>query len=415
MNQTPKQNEFSLARTFASLRHPNFRLWFSGQLVSLFGTWMQTTALGFYAYEITGSKSFLGWIAVAAGLPTLFVMFLGGMTADHVPRRSLLVATQTALMTLAFVLAALTYLRVTNPYLLVVIAALNGVVNSFDAPARQSFLLEMVDRESLTNAIALNSTMFNIATAVGPAVGGGAYALFGPAGCFFVNGLSFVAVIIALLFMKLPKAVPVASLFPAAPLRNIAAGFQYILSERRIGAIILAAMVVSFFGFSVYALFPAWAVEMLHGDETTNGFLQSARGLGSMLAAFFIATRGDIRDRWRWMLTGMFVFPAALLVFSFVGWPLLSYLLVFVIGLGMMVVFNLANAMIQIQVKDEFRGRVMSVYSLTFFAFAPFGSLLLGAIADVKTIGAHWVVCGAAALLLVFAAAALLFLRKARS
>ncbi len=415
MQQPPRNFTFAGSRTFASLRHPNFRLWFIGQMISLFGSWMQITALGFYSYEITGSKSFLGWIAVAAGLPTLLFMFVGGMAADHIPRRRLLVITQSSLMVLAFILAGLTFFRVADPYLLLAIAACNGVANSFDAPTRQSFLLEMVDRGSLTNAIALNSTMFNVATAVGPALGGGVYALLGPAGCFFINGASFLAVIISLLLMRLPKTVSVASLLPATPLKNILSGFKYIVSERRIGAIILAAMMVSFFGFSVYALFPAWAVEMLHGNETTNGFLQSARGLGALAAAIFIASRGNIRHRWKWMLAGMFVFPAALMAFSFVTLPLLSYAFVFVTGLGMMVVFNLANAMIQLRVKDEFRGRVMSVYSLTFFAFGPFGSLLLGAVADAEGVGAQPVVFGAASLLLVFAAATFFLLRKLRS
>jgi MFS family permease len=414
MNQTPKKNGFSLARTFASLTFPNFRLWFGGQLVSLFGTWMQTTALGFYAYQITGSKGFLGGVALAAGLPTLVFMFLGGITADRFPRRRLLVITQTALMFLAFILAGLTFFHVTNPYFLIVIAVLNGIANSFDAPARQAFLLEMVDRHSLTNAIALNSTMFNIATAVGPALGGGAYALFGPAACFLVNGVSFLAVIIALLAMKLP-ARAARSVSPPAPLKSLLDGFRYTFSEKRISAIIVAAMMVSFFGFSVFALFPAWAVEMLHGNEATNGFLQSARGLGALLAAFLIASRGNFRDRWKWMLAGMLVFPAALMAFSLISLTAVSLAFAALSGFSMMAVFNLANAMLQLRVKDEYRGRVMSIYSLTFFGLAPIGSLIMGAIADVRGIGAQPVIFGSAAILLVFALATLLFMKKIRS
>jgi MFS family permease len=185
-------------RTFAALKHSNYRLWFQGQLVSLFGTWMQTTAQGFLVFELTHSPEYLGYVGFAAGIPTWLFTLYGGVIADRVPRRTLLTVTQTSMMVLAFILAGLVFSHLVQPWHILALAFLLGVANSFDAPARQAFVGEMVAREDLTNAIALNATMFHMATAVGPAVAGFTYALFGPGWCFTLNGLSFIAVIAAL-------------------------------------------------------------------------------------------------------------------------------------------------------------------------------------------------------------------------
>ena len=184
--------------TFRALRHYNYRLFFFGQLISLIGTWMQTTAQGFLIYELTRSPAYLGYVGFAAGIPTWLFMAYGGVFADRASRRRVLIATQSAMMVLAFALAALTFLRLIAPWHIIVLAFLLGVANAFDAPARQTIVLELVDREDLTNAIALNATMFNLATAFGPTVGAITYALIGPGWCFAVNGLSFIAVIIGL-------------------------------------------------------------------------------------------------------------------------------------------------------------------------------------------------------------------------
>jgi MFS family permease len=170
-------------RTFAALRYPNYRLWFQGQIVSLFGTWMQTTAQGFLVFELTHSPAYLGYVGFAAGVPAWLLTLYGGVIADRVPRRTLMTITQTAMMSFAFILAALTFLHIVQPWHILVLSFLLGTANSFDAPARQAFVGEMVDREDLTNAIALNATMFHTATAIGPAVAGATYALFGPAWC----------------------------------------------------------------------------------------------------------------------------------------------------------------------------------------------------------------------------------------
>ena len=221
--------------TFAALAYPNYRLWFFGQMVSLFGTWMQITALGYLVYEITRSPAYLGYTGFASGLASWIFTLWGGVVADRVPRRRLLVVTQVLSMLLAFLLSALVFAGVVAPWQIILLAFLLGVVNAFDAPARQAFVLEMVDRSVLTNAIALNSTMFNIAISAGPAAGGVVYALLGPAWCFAINGVSFVAVIAALLAMRLP---PPPRLPRAGPRRSLMSGkasgpWQAILSSSR--------------------------------------------------------------------------------------------------------------------------------------------------------------------------------------
>jgi MFS family permease len=406
---SPRNRYDDISRTNDFLA--NFRFWFVGQLISLFGTWMQTTALGFYAFELTLSKAFLGTVVFATGLPTLIFMFVGGMTAEHLPRRRLIMITQTSMMVLAGLLSLFTFLKVTTPPLLVVFALLNGVVNSFDAPARQSFLLEMVDRKSLSNAIALNSGIFTTATAVGPAFGGILYAFFGPAWCFLINAISFGAVILSLGLMKLNPARRERP--PLKPLSSILDGFRYIRREPLIRSLILLAAAVSVFGFSIFTLFPAWAVNVLHGDSVTNGFLQSARGCGSLVAALLIAAIGRVSYRGKLITGGTFLFPAALIIFAFITNQPLSFVIVFIAGLGMMFVFNLANAVIQDRVKDEYRGRVMSVYSLTFFGLMPLGALALGALAD--AVGSQAVVIGSSLMLIGIAVAVLMLMDHIRS
>ena len=286
----PRERTSAPRGTFAALSYPNYRLWFFGQMVSLFGTWMQNTALGYLVYELTRSPAYLGYTGFASGLASWLFTLWGGVIADRVPRRSLLVVTQTLAMLLAFVLSALAFAGVVAPWQIILFAFLLGVVNAFDAPARQAFVLEMVDRSVLTNAIALNSTMFNIAIAVGPAAGGIVYALFGPAWCFAINGASFVAVIAALLAMRLPPLQARAG--GASALADLREGFRTVAGNRVILALIALIGVMSLFGLSFATLIPAWAVKILGGDARTNGLLQSARGLGALAAALWIATFG---------------------------------------------------------------------------------------------------------------------------
>src|SRR5581483_2069746 len=363
-----------------ALGYYNYRLWFAGQLVSLVGTWMETTAQGFLIYQLTNSPAYLGIVGFASGVPSLLFMLFGGVVADRIPRRTLLVITQTTLMCFSFIVAALTFTGLVQPWHIVILALGVGTANAFDAPARQSFVLEMVEREHLGNAIALNSTMFQMATVVGPAVAGVTYAVVGPAWCFTLNGLSFIAVIVALLLMKI-KPQPVKMRVNSA-VEQLKEGLGYVYHHELIRTLILIAVVVSLFGLSFVTLLPAWAVGILGGDAATNGLLQSARGLGALAAAVMIVSLGNFRAKGKLLTIGSFVFPLALIVFAFVRSIPLSLAVLVVVGWGFMVLFNMLNTLLQGIISDELRGRVMSIYTLSFFGGMPIGSLWAGAVAE---------------------------------
>lgn len=390
---------FSLERTFAALRYPNFRLWFMGQLASLVGTWMQTTAQGFLVFELTHSATYLGYVGFAAGIPTWIFMLYAGVIADRVSRRNMLVITQTTMMILAFILAGLTFAGLVQPWHIILLAFLLGVANAFDAPARQAFVLEMVEREDLANAIALNSTMFQSATVVGPAVAGLTYALFGPAWCFTINGISFLAVIAALVMMDL-KPTPRRARVTSA-LHDLKEGLVYTVTHPVIRTLMIIVAVASLFGMAFATLLPDWAVVVLGGDATTNGLLQSARGLGALIAALLIASLGRFRSKGKVLTVGAFVFPLSLFLFAAISSTLWSLVALIAVGWGFMTLFNMANTLIQTQVSDHLRGRVMAVYSFTFFGLLPLGALWTGAAAD--AIGAPMTVVAGAAVSLACA------------
>ncbi len=370
---------FNLKDTFASLKYPNYRIWFVGQLISLVGTWTQSAAQGYLVFELTQSPAYLGYVGFAAGLPSWFFTLYAGVIADRVSRRTMLVVTQSVMMVLAFILAALAFTGVVQPWHIILLAFCLGIANAFDAPARQAFVVEMVDRESLTNAIALNSAMFTSATVVGPAVGGLAYAWFGPGWCFTVNGVTFVAVILALALMKLkPNPTPARK---AMVLQELRTGLSYVASNATIRMLILNMGAITLFGFGMVTLIPAWAVNILEGDATTNGWLLSARGLGSLAGALMIAALGSRNARGKLWTWGSFVLPVLMLVFAGIRWLPLSLLTMMGIGWAFMALINTTNALVQTLVPDELRGRVMGFYMLVFFGSYPLGSLLSGTVA----------------------------------
>jgi MFS family permease len=398
------RRQISLKQAFSSLRHPNYRLWFQGQLVSLFGTWMQSTAQGFLVYELTLSPAYLGYVGFAAGLPSWLFMPLGGVVADRFRRRNLLIITQTSMMVLAFVLATLAFLNIVRPWEIILLAGLLGVANAFDAPARHAFVPDMVGRDDLTNAIALNSTIFNMATTIGPAVAGITYALVGPAWCFMINGFSFLAVIRSLWRMRLP---PVEKeVKRSSALQELREGIGYVFTHPVIRTIITLVIVTSLFGISFAVLLPAWSVKVLGGDATTNGWLQSARGVGALIGALTIASLGRFEFKGRLLTFGSFAFPILVFAFSFVRHLPLSLVVLVGTGIGNIFIFNLANSLVQTLVKDELRGRVMGIYSLTFFGFLPIGALFVGTMAE--RFGEHAaVVINSGIMLLLCAAIAL--------
>ena len=377
----PTRLRLGPSQTFAALKHHNFRLWFIGQLVSLVGTWMQVTAQGFLIFQLTHSPAYLGYVGFAAGSPSILFSLFGGVVADRMPRRTLLVITQTVMMVLAFIQAGLTSFQIIQPWHIVALAFLNGIATAFDAPSRQAFVLEMVAREDLANAIALNSMMFNLATVAGPAAAGLAYALIGAAGCFTLNGLSYIAVIAALLMMRLGQ--------PALPnrvvgsaLADVKEGVRYVAGHPIILTAIGLLGITSMFAQSVITLMPDWAVVILGGDATTNGLLQSARGLGALAAALMIASRGQSIPKGRLLTVGSLAFPVVMLVFAATRW--LPFSLAALVGMswGHMLLINMANMVVQANTPDELRGRVMSIYVLVFFGTAPLGALLTGGLGE---------------------------------
>ncbi len=373
------KKKFNLAQTFTALRHPNFRLWFIGQVVSLVGTWMQATAQGYLIYELTQSAAYLGIVSFANGLPTLLFTLFGGVIADRLPKRRLIIITQGSMMVLALVLGFLTFTHLVQPWHVVILAFLLGIANAFDAPARQAFIVEMVDREDLTNAIALNSTIFNLGTVIGPAIGGLVYAWLGAGWCFTINGISFIAVILALAFMSIAaKNLPAPT---GSSLVRLKEGLRFVFAEPRIRLILIYTGVLSIFAFSLMTLMPAWAVKILGGDVRTNGLLLSARGAGSLVGALMIAYLGSSHVRNKVWLSGWYIMPFALVAFALVRWVPGSLALLAILGWSMMSVLNNSNAMIQSYVPDELRGRVMSVYAMVFMGGVPLGSLLTGGMA----------------------------------
>ncbi|HEX2984428.1 MAG TPA: MFS transporter, partial [Ignavibacteriales bacterium] len=310
--------KINFKQTFTALRHRNYRLWFIGQITSLFGSWMQRTAETFLIFELTRSPVYLGYVGFANGLPSWLFMLYGGVVADRIPRRTILIVTQTVMMILAFILAFLTLTGAVTPWSVIVLAFGLGVANAFDAPARQAFVLELIDREDLINAIALNATMFNGATAVGPAIAGFTYAAFGPAWCFMINGISFIGVIAALFMMKLKPMEK--NLSRKSPLAELKEGFAYLKDKRLIQLLMAFTMITATFGLSLVTLMPAWAVKVLHGGASTNGLLQSARGAGALVSALFLATISRKKIKGKLITTGSFAFGIFMFIFSWVSW-----------------------------------------------------------------------------------------------
>jgi len=366
---------------------------------------MQRTAQGFLIFELTKSPVYLGYVGFAYGIPSWLFMLYGGVVADRIPRRKILLGTQISMMILAFILAGLTFTGAVQPWQIIILAFLLGCANAFDAPARQAFVTDLVERKDLTNAIALNSSMINMATVLGPAIAGLTYAAFGPAWCFTINSLSFIAVILALSLMKLTPFQSVSRQVSIST--EVKQGFAYVASNPIIRTIILNLGILSLAGLGFVTLMPVWAVDVLGGDATTNGFLHTARGLGALSGVLLIAAIGQTYSKGKLFTIGTFVMPVFLIILSLTRILPASFLALFGVGWGFMVIINLSNTMVQINVADELRGRVMGIFTLTFFGLLPIGSLINGAIAD--QIGAPLTVQINALILL--AAAFLLFLR----
>lgn len=377
-----------------ALRHRNFQLFFSGQLISLIGTWMQTVAQSWLVYRLTGSGLELGGVGFASQIPVFLVAPLGGIVADRTNRRHVVIATQVASMLLAFILAALTLFHRVQVWHVFVLAALLGVVNAFDIPGRQSFLVDMVGKDDLMNAIALNSSMFNGARVVGPAVAGILVARLGEGWCFFANGVSYIAVIIGLLMMNVHAPARVSA--KTSPWEHIIEGFQFVNRTAPIRALLMLLGVVSVTGMPYVVLMPIFADKILHrgGQEFASligshdlgavrlGILMGATGVGALLGALTLAIRSGVKGLGTWVTVCCAGFGVSLMLFAVSKSFWLSVFLLLPVGYFIMLQMASSNTLIQVMVPDALRGRVMALYSMMFMGMAPVGALLGGALSD---------------------------------
>ncbi len=387
-SEPPASRGSRLALAVRALRHRNFQLFFAGQLISLIGTWMQTVAQSWLVYRLTGSTLLLGTVGFASQFPVFIMAPIGGIVADRHNRQRVVIGTQTASMVLAAILALLTITARVQVWEIMVIACGLGVVNAFDIPARQAFLIDMVGREDLLNAIALNSSMFNGARIIGPAVAGILVASIGEGWCFFANAVSYIAVIVGLLLMRIEHPANLANL--GSPLENLLEGFAFARHTAPIRAILLLLGLVSFVGMPYAVLMPVFADQILHGGARGLGILMGATGVGALLGAASLAARVGVKGLGKQIAFCAGGFGASLIMFSSSRIFWLSTALLLPVGFSMMLQMASSNTLIQAMTPDHLRGRIMSVYSMMFMGLAPFGALFAGALAH--HLGAPWTV-----------------------
>jgi len=373
-------------------------------MISLIGTWMQIVAESWLVYRLTGSPLLLGAAGFAGQFPVFLVAPLGGIVADRFNRQKVVIGTQVSSMILAFIFATLTLTGVVRVWHIFVLAALLGMVNALDIPARQSFLVDMVGKEDLMNAIALNSSMFNGARIVGPAIAGILVARIGEGWCFFANAVSYIAVICGLLMMRVERPGRLASSGPA--LGHLIEGFRFVRDTAPIRVLLLLLGLVSLVAMPYTVLMPVFADRILHGGARGLGILMGATGVGALLGALTLATRAGVRGLGRWVAFSCGGFGFGLLLFSFSRNFWLSAVLLLPVGYCMMLGMSSSNTLIQAMVPDDLRGRVMALYTMMFMGMAPFGSLLGGALAHrlgaPLTVSIGAVACMVAAVLFFF-------------
>jgi MFS family permease len=364
---------------FRSLKHRNFQLFLSGQIVSLVGTWMQTVAEAWLIYRLTGSSVLLGVLGLVSQIPIFILSPLAGIVVDRWPRRPVIIATQVSSLVLAFTLAALTLTGQIRVWEIICLATLLGTVNAFDVPARQSFLIEMVGREDLLNAIALNSSMFNGARVAGPAIAGLLVAWIGEGWCFFVNGVSYFAVIAGLLMMRVGKSRAVHD--GVSPIEKLREGLRFARHTKPIRAILLLVALVSFMALPFNVLMPIFADRILGGGPSAYGTLMGAVGLGAMFGALLLAMRQQLRGLGIVLSYAAGGLGISLMIFSASRWYWVSLASLTLAGFAMMTAFTASNTLIQAMVPEQLRGRLMSLYAMMFLGMAPLGSLVAGAMA----------------------------------
>lgn len=364
-----------------ALRSRNYQLFFAGQGVSLIGSWMTQLATVWLVYHLTNSALMLGVVGFTSQIPNFLLTPFGGVFADRFPRRKILLVTQILAMAQSLSLAALALSGVIQIWHILVLSFLQGIISAVDAPARQVFVTELVDRkQDLANAIAINSIMFNGARLVGPAIGGLLIARVGEAYCFLIDGLSYIAVIMALLAMRFqPKKIPVMN---GNPLQEITAGFKYAFGCPPIRAILSLSALVSLMGMQYTVLVPVFADKILQGNAQTLGFLMAGSGVGAVCGGLYLVTRKTVIGLGKLIILGPALLGMGLITFSLSRFLPLSLLAMLLVGLGTIFQIAAGNTVLQTIVEDDKRGRVMSLYTMSFLGVVPFGNLLGGSLAD---------------------------------
>jgi MFS family permease len=371
------------SHAWRALRHRNFRLFFGGQTISLVGTWMTRIATAWLVYRLTGSSLLLGTVSFAGQIPTFLLAPIAGVLVDRSDRRRVLVWTQTLAMVQSLLLAWLTLSHRINITEVLVLSCFQGLINAFDMPGRQSFMVQMVeDRNDLSNAIAINSSMVNVARLVGPSLAGMVIAVSSEGWCFLVDGISYIAVIVSLLMMHVSAlALRRATTTMFEQMRE---GWSYVSTFTPVRTILLLFALVSLMGMPYMVLMPVFAARVLHGGAHTLGFLMGAAGAGALVSAFSLVLRRSVRGLTKMIPIAAIVFGVGLFLFGLSHWLWLSLILMLLVGFGMLQGMTASNTIIQTLSPEDKRGRVMSYYTAAFMGMAPFGSLLAGSLA-------HWI------------------------
>ena len=365
---------------FRTLQYRNYRLFFIGQFISLIGTWMQQIAVSWLVYQMTHSAFLLGLVGFVSQIPTFVISPFAGVWSDRFNRYRMLIMTQTLSMIQAIALAILVLSGVISVWQIILLSLFIGCVNAIDMPTRQSFVIHMIDdRKDLSNAIALNSAMFNASRLLGPFIAGVLIAIVGEGICFLINGLSYIAVILALLAMNVSNMK--IGIKESSVIEELKDGFAYVFSDPKIKSILMLVALTSIMGVPFIVLMPAFAKDILQGGPHTLGFLMSALGGGALMGAFYLAARTDVKGLRKIINLAALLFGIGLVGLSLSNYLWLSLLMTFIAGFGMMVQVASSNTWLQTNVDDDKRGRMMSFYVVSFAGMAPFGSLLAGSMA----------------------------------
>jgi MFS family permease len=374
------------AHAWRALRHRNFRLFFTGQSISLIGTWMTRVATSWLVYRLTGSALLLGTVSFAGQIPTFLLAPFAGVLVDRIDRRKLLVWTQVLAGIQSLAMAALTLAKVITIHEIIALSAFQGLINAFDMPGRQSFLVQMVssgtgkpEKQDLSNAIALNSSMVNLARLVGPAIAGVVIAAVGEGYCFAIDGFSYIAVVLSLLLMRVPPSTLKRA--TTTMLEQLKEGWSYVVNFRPIRTILSLFALLSLMGMPFMVLMPIFASKILHGGPHTLGYLMGASGVGALVSALSLALRKSVKGLTTMIQIAAIMFGSGLILFGLSRNLVLSLFLMLIVGFGMMQGLAASNTVIQTLVPEDKRGRVMSYYTMAFVGMAPFGSLLAGALA----------------------------------